>query len=60
MTLEEILAKLKTFSPEEIKLVQAKLDGLDALELRRRQVASGEGAVIPGDEILLQQSQSQQ
>ena len=30
------------------------------LELRRHQVASGEGAVIPGDEALLQQAQSQQ
>jgi len=32
----------------------------DDLELRRRQFASDEGAVIPGDEILLQQYQSQQ
>ncbi len=30
------------------------------IEMKRLQLASGEGAVIPGDEALLQQAQSQQ
>jgi len=61
MTLNEILAKLEMLSPDELKIVQAKVDQLGAdFEMRRQQLASGEGAVIPGDEVLLQQSQAQQ
>ena len=61
MTVNEILARLELLSPDERQLVRAKVDQLLAGdELRRHQVASGEGAVIPGDEMLLQQAQSQQ
>jgi len=60
MTVDEILARLETLSTPDLQRVQAKLQEMEALELRRHQLASGEGAVIPGDEVLLQQSQSQQ
>jgi hypothetical protein len=61
MTLNEILAKLELLSPDERQLVRAKVEELLAGdELARHQVASGEGAVIPGDEALLQQAQPQQ
>jgi len=62
MTLNEILAKLETLSPDELGLIRAKVDQLEAdFEMRRHQLASGEGAVVPGDEILFrQQAQSQQ
>ena len=43
-----------------LRLKEETLAYGDDLELRRHQLASGEGAVIPGDEVLLQQSQSQQ
>jgi len=58
MTFDELLRCLDELSGEELQAVR---DKLDEIEKRLEQAASGEGAVIPGDQFLLrQQSQAQQ
>jgi plasmid stabilization system protein ParE len=48
-------------NPRRLRLKEEEPIYGTELELRRRQLASGEGAVIPGDEVLLQaQAQAQQ